>query len=88
VIDVREVFGKRDWLATVRGVKTRSADGVFIEEAPCNMLLGNAILHLAMLDPSVFSTEEACVSMEGMTLNCRACRRLSETFGRRLAIVE
>lgn len=41
--DDRHILARRDSLATVRGVRTRSADG---EEAPYNMLLGNAILHL------------------------------------------
>lgn len=56
--------------------------------APCNMLLGNAILHVASLDPSVFTTGNATVVMEGFELDSDECRRLALKYGHGLAIRE
>lgn len=86
--DDRQVLAKRGSLATIRGIRTRSADGEEIEEAPCNMLLGNAILHLAKLDQSSFIVDDASVILESLTLDYRKCRVLSKKFGGRLAVKE
>jgi len=83
-----DILKKRDWLATVRGIVSHSVSGQTVEAAPCTMLLGNAILHIARLDESVCTTADATVVLEGMTLNCDDCRRLALEFGDSLAVAE
>jgi hypothetical protein len=88
MVDEQAILKRRHWLATVRGIRTHSSDGESIEEAPCDMPLGNAILHLASLDRSKFATDNASVIMEGLELDCSQCHILYERFGGRLAVVE
>jgi hypothetical protein len=88
MVEDRTIFRKRNWLATVRGIVTHSVSGPQVETAPCNMLLGNAILHVARLDPSVCSTAGAKVTMEGVELDGGDCRRLALKYGDRLEVQE
>ena len=80
------ILRKRGMLATVRGVVAHSVGEV--ETAPCDMLLGNAILHVARLDASVCTTAAASVGAEGITLNCEDCRRLALKYGDKLEVRE
>ncbi|MBY3591368.1 hypothetical protein HJA87_16045 [Rhizobium bangladeshense] len=82
------ILRKRGVLATVRGVVAHSVGGAEVETAPCDMLLGNAILHVARLDASVCTTAAAVVIAEGITLNCDECRRLALKYGDRLEVRE
>ncbi|KRB57070.1 hypothetical protein ASE04_28645 [Rhizobium sp. Root708] len=84
----RHIIRKRKWLATVRGIVTHSVSGPEVETAPCEMLLGNAILHIARLDSSVCSTAGATVVLEGVVLDCDDCRRLALKYGDRLEVRE
>ncbi|WP_246711509.1 hypothetical protein [Rhizobium leguminosarum] len=64
------ILRKRGMLATVRGVVAHSVGGAEVETAPCDMLLGNATLHVSRLDVSVCTTAAASVVAERITLNC------------------
>ncbi|WP_458395711.1 hypothetical protein [Rhizobium ruizarguesonis] len=72
----------------VRGVVAHSVGGAEVETAPCDMLLGNAILHVARLDVSVCTTAAASIVAEGITLNCEDCRRLALKYGDKLEVRE
>ncbi|MGR9163106.1 hypothetical protein [Rhizobium leguminosarum] len=74
------ILRKRGMLATVRGVPAHSVGGA----TPCDMLLGNAILHVARLDVSVCTTAAASVFAEDIMLNCEDCRRLALKYGDKL----
>lgn len=82
------ILRKRGMLATVRGVVAHSVGGAEVETAPCDMLLGNAILHVARLDVSVCTTAAASVFAEGIMLNCEDCRRLALKYGDKLEVRE
>lgn len=56
------ILRKRGMLATARGVPAHSVGGA----TPCDMLLGNAILHVARLDVSVCTTAAASVFAEAL----------------------
>ncbi|WP_072380526.1 hypothetical protein [Rhizobium tibeticum] len=88
MVEDRSIFRKRNWLATVRGIVAHSVSGPEVETAPCKLLLGNAILHVARLDPSVCSTANATIELEGITLDCDECRRLALKYGDRLEVRE
>jgi hypothetical protein len=88
VVDDEEVLMKRDWLATVSGVHLHNVHGDDLEESPCNMLLGNAILHVASLEKAACEHRGAKVVMGELMLDCAECRALAEKFGTRLAVIE
>ncbi|MGO7015700.1 hypothetical protein [Rhizobium leguminosarum] len=81
------ILRKRRMLATVRGGVAHSVGGAEVETAPCDMLLGNAILHVARLDVSVCTTAASVVA-EGVMLNCEDCRRLALKYGDKLEVRE
>lgn len=87
-MDDELIFSRRDWLATVSGVLTHKATGSNVEGAPCNMLLGNAIHHLAGLETLKCDEHEASVALAGIVLNCKDCRRLAAKFGEALRVAE
>lgn len=82
------IFSRRDWLATVSGVVTHKATGSDVDGAPCNMLLGNAIHHLADLETLTCDENKASVAMAGIVLDCEDCRRLAAKFGETLRVAE
>lgn len=88
MVEDKDIFRKRKWLATVQGIVTHGVSGPEVETAPCDMLLGNAILHIARLDSSVCSTAGATVMLEGVALDCDDCRRLALKYGDRLEVRE
>ena len=82
------ILRKRGMLATGHGVVAQRVGGAGFETAPCDMLLGNAILHVSRLDASVCTTAGASVVAEGITLNCEDCRRLALKYGDKLEVRE
>lgn len=88
MIEDRNIMRKRKWLATVRGIVMHSVGGTEVEHAPCDMLLGNAILRVARLDQSVCSTAAATVTLDGIELDCEDCRRLARKYGDNLVVRE
>ncbi|MDR9774633.1 hypothetical protein RJJ65_18605 [Rhizobium hidalgonense] len=88
MVEDKTIIRKRKWLATVRGIVTHSVGGPEIEHAPCDMLLGNAILRVARLDQSVCSTAAATVTLDGIELDCEDCRRLALKYGDSLKVRE
>ncbi|MDI7861903.1 hypothetical protein MRS76_08030 [Rhizobiaceae bacterium n13] len=80
-----DVFNKRQILATLCGLITQSSDGSPVEQAPCNMPLGDAILQLAAADEVGMDTHEAIVVWQGGILDCHTCLEIADQYGDRLA---
>lgn len=87
-MDDDEILSRRNWLATVSGVLTHKATGSDVKGAPCNMLLGNAIHHLAGLETLTCDERHASVTLEGIVLDCEDCRRLATKYGDALKVAE
>jgi hypothetical protein len=81
-----EIFAKRDQPATLIGETTKSVRGENIPVAPCDLLLGNAIVQLALADQTKTATDRARIRFHEGELDCDMCRLLYARYGERLNV--
>ncbi|MEZ2131573.1 MULTISPECIES: hypothetical protein [unclassified Sinorhizobium] len=81
-----EIFEMRTRPATLKGIWLRLDNGQHVLEAPCDMLLGNAVVQLAALNEDNFVVDQAAVLFEHGSLDCEVCRKLFQRYGKRLTV--
>lgn len=80
-----DILEQRRNLATLCGIITQANDGRNVEQAPCNMPLGDAILQLVAADEQGLDTRGAIVVWRSGILDRQKCLDIAERFGVRLA---